>query len=42
MFAGLLWEDRSVVRTLRAALMTASDLGASTKPWEVQKEVFVH
>lgn len=36
---GISWDDGAVVSTLRAALMTASDLGASTKPWEVQKEV---
>ena len=37
--AGLDWSSRSVVSTTTAALMTASDLGATTKPWETQQVV---
>ena len=37
--AGLDWEDDGKMSTLLSALMTASDLGASTKPWSYQKKV---
>ena len=37
--AGLDWEDEGKMSTLLSALMTASDLGASTKPWSYQKKV---
>ena len=37
--AGLDWEDEGRKSTLLSALMTASDLGASTKPWSYQKKV---
>ena len=33
------WEDKGKVSIAMAALMTASDLGATTKPWNVQKKV---
>jgi len=33
------FDDSEVVSITIAALMTGSDLGATTKPWEVQKEV---
>merc|ERR1712127_194607 len=35
---GLDWSDRGVVSVATAALMTGADLGATTKPWEFQKE----
>ena len=37
--AGLDWGCEGEVSTVMAALMTASDLGASTKPWSYQKKV---
>ena len=37
--AGLDWDDEGTVPTHLSALMTASDLGASTKPWSYQKKV---
>ena len=37
--AGLDWDDEGKVSTLMSALMTAADLGASTKPWSYQKKV---
>jgi len=36
---GLNWRDPGVSRTARAALMTAADLGATTKPWAMQTKV---
>jgi len=33
------WEDKGKVSIAMAALMTASDLGATTKPWNVQKKI---
>ena len=33
------WTNTASVKVLTAALMTASDLGASTKPWEYQHKV---
>jgi len=36
---GINWEDPGDIKTIRAALMTGADLGASTKPWKVQKQV---
>jgi len=36
---GLNWNNPGVSRTAKAALMTAADLGATTKPWAAQKEV---
>merc|ERR1712037_392281 len=36
---GLNWNNPGVSRTARAALMTAADLGATTKPWAAQREV---
>jgi hypothetical protein len=32
------WEDEDKVSTTLAALMTASDLGAVTKPWAFQRK----
>jgi len=36
---GLNWNNPGVSRTAKAALMTAADLGATTKPWAAQREV---
>ena len=33
------WTNTEKVNTLTAALMTAADLGATTKPWEYQQKV---
>ena len=33
------WANTASVKIVTAALMTASDLGASTKPWEYQQKV---
>ena len=33
------WSNAQKVNTLTASLMTASDLGATTKPWEYQEKV---
>eukprot|EP00092_Neocalanus_flemingeri_P076021 GFUD01094260.1.p1 GENE.GFUD01094260.1~~GFUD01094260.1.p1 ORF type:complete len:916 (+),score=231.39 GFUD01094260.1:166-2913(+) len=37
--AGLDWENQEKVSITMAALMTASDLGASTKPFQVQRKI---
>ena len=37
--AGLDWDSEESINTLSAALMTAADLGASTKPWDYQQRV---
>merc|ERR1719493_110330 len=36
---GLDWANQESVDIVSAALMTASDLGASTKPWEYQQKI---
>ena len=36
---GVDWSCAEHVNTITAALMTASDLGASTKPWDYQQKV---
>ena len=36
---GVDWGCAEHVNTITAALMTASDLGASTKPWDYQQKV---
>jgi len=36
---GVVWHSPEVLKIIRSALMTASDLGASTKPWRVQVKV---
>ena len=38
---GLDWENKEKVSITMAALMTASDLGATTKPWQFQRKVFL-
>jgi len=37
--AGLDWENPEKVSITMAALMTASDLGATTKPWQFQRKI---
>jgi len=36
---GLDWENKEKVSITMAALMTASDLGATTKPWQFQRKI---
>jgi len=36
---GINWNEARDVKIIRSALMTGADLGASTKPWKVQKQV---
>ena len=37
--AGVDWGSREKVSVITAALMTAADLGATTKPWKIQRKV---
>jgi len=37
--AGIDWENQEKVSIAMAALMTASDLGATTKPWQYQRKI---